>query len=253
MAKSRKGHCGSNLVDNTFHCCICLEGVRNPKYLPCFHTFCEICIQTYISSTAARKDNETLNAIECPVCRKRIEAPNNDITSEEEWALALPQNKLIVSMPVDPKKEENQFCMFCKRNDKNVTAKHWCKSCMESICDDCKCFHSYVPILQRHKILSLSDAHELKNDIEVDESCSIHKGKFLVVYCTDHDKLCCSICFATEHRMCKQVQAIEDVATEMDQVRVQHKLILFKDLLETLMNMREKYRDKVTTLNSRKH
>ncbi|XP_048743652.2 uncharacterized protein LOC125657059 [Ostrea edulis] len=251
MAESLTGPPGANPVDDTFRCPICLEEVRNPKYLSCFHTFCETCIQTYISSTAARKDNETLKTIECPVCRKRIEAPNNDIRSEE-WALALPQNKLIVSMSVDPKKEEHKFCMFCKRSDKSVIAKHWCKSCMESICDDCKCFHSNVPILRGHKIRSLSDTQELKNDIEVDEPCSVHKGKFLEIYCMDHDKLCCSICFATEHRMCKQVKAIEDVAVEMDQNRVQHKLTLFKDLLESLENTQEEYNDKVTTLNSRK-
>ncbi|XP_055999182.1 E3 ubiquitin-protein ligase Midline-1-like [Ostrea edulis] len=230
MAESLTGPPGANPVDDTFRCPICLEEVRNPKYLPCFHTFCETCIQTYISSTVARKDNETLKAIECPVCRKRIEAPINDITSEE-WALALPQNKLIVSMSVDPKKEEQKFCMFCKRNNKSVTAKHWCKSCIESIYDDCKCFHSYVPILQGHKIISLSDTLGLKNDI---------------------DKLCCSICFATEHRKCEQVQAIEDVAVEMDEDRVQNKLTLFKDLLESLENLQEEYSDKVTTLNSRK-
>ncbi|XP_055998906.1 LOW QUALITY PROTEIN: E3 ubiquitin/ISG15 ligase TRIM25-like [Ostrea edulis] len=251
MAESLTGPPGANPVDDTFRCPICLEEVRNPKYFPCFHTFCETCIQTYISSTAARKDNETESHRMGYVCRKRIEAPNNDITSEE-WALALTQNKLIVSMSVDPKKEEHKFCMFYKRQDKSVTAKHWCKSCMKSICDDCNCFHSYVPILRGHKILSFSDAQDLKNDIEVDVPFSIHEGKFLEVYCTDHDKLCCSICFATEHRKCEQVQTIEDVATEMNEHRVQNKLTLFKDLLETLMNMREEYRDKVTTLNSRK-
>ncbi|XP_055999155.1 uncharacterized protein LOC125656750 [Ostrea edulis] len=251
MAESLTGPPGVNPVDDTIRCPICLEEVRNPKYLPCFHTFCETCIQTFISSTAARKDNETLKAIECPVCRKRIEATNNDITSEE-WALALPQNKLIVSMSVDPKKEEHKVCMFCKRSDKSVIAKHWCKSCMESICDECKFIHSYVPSLQEHKILSLSDAQELKNDIEVDEPCSVHKGKLLEVYCTNHDKLCCSICFATEHRMCKQVQAIEDVAAGMNLGIVQTKLTLFKDLLESLENLQEEYKDKATALNSRK-
>ncbi|XP_048741154.2 probable E3 ubiquitin-protein ligase MID2 [Ostrea edulis] len=251
MAEYQTRPPGANPVGDTFRCPICLEEVRNPKYLSCFHTFCETCIQTYISSTAARKDNETLKTIECPVCRKRIEAPNNDITSEE-WALALPPNKLIASMSVDPKKEEHKFCMFCKRNNKSVTAEHWCKSCMESICDDCKCFHSCVPSLRDHKIISLSDALGLKNDIEVDEPCSVHKGKLLEVYCTDHDKLCCSICFATKHRKCEQVQAIEDVAAEMDEDRVQHKLTLFNDLLESLENLQEEYSDKVTTLNSRK-
>ncbi|XP_063402407.1 tripartite motif-containing protein 2-like [Mytilus trossulus] len=32
-------------------CSICLETFKQPKYLPCLHTFCETCINTYIVST----------------------------------------------------------------------------------------------------------------------------------------------------------------------------------------------------------
>lgn len=35
------------------------------------------------------------------------------------------------------------------------------------------------------------------------------------VFCLDHDKLCCSICFATKHRHCERVETIEDVMKEM--------------------------------------
>ena len=98
-----------------FRCPICLEEVRNPKDLPCFHTFCKSCIQTYISSTAACTGDQSVKSIECPVCRKSIPAPRNDVSSED-WASGLPQNKLIVSMSVDNEQSENRNCMFCLRN-----------------------------------------------------------------------------------------------------------------------------------------
>jgi hypothetical protein len=123
---------------------------------------------------------------------------------------------------------------------------------MESICDDCKFIHSYVPVLQGHKIIRLTDDLDLKVDIEVDEPCSIHKGKFLDVYCKDHDKLCCSLCLATEHRKCEQVYALEDVAAEMDQNRIQDNLVVYKDLLESLENLQKGYREKITTLKCKK-
>lgn len=49
----------------------------------------------------------------------------------------------------------------------------------------------------------------------LDEPCYSHVGKFVEVFCLDHDKPCCSVCFATQHRHCKRVEALEDIAEGM--------------------------------------
>ncbi|XP_078341682.1 uncharacterized protein LOC144627772 [Crassostrea virginica] len=249
MADSKSKNLSFN--QDKFRCPICLEEVRNPKYLPCFHTFCKSCIQTYISSTAACTGDQSVKTIECPVCRKSITAPRNNVSSEE-WAYGLPQNKLIVSMSVDAEQKETSYCMFCLRNNEKVEAKHWCKTCIETICDDCKSLHSRVPILQNHKFFSLTNARDLKNDIEIDEPCPLHKGKYLEVFCQDHDQLCCSICFATKHRACKKVEAIEDVAAEPNPLCSQMTPMCFINVLEKLENIQEEYKSKVKKLNTRK-
>ncbi|XP_078309669.1 uncharacterized protein LOC144618045 [Crassostrea virginica] len=234
-----------------FRCPICLEEVRNPKDLPCFHTFCKSCIQTYISSTAACTGDQSVKSIECPVCRKSITAPRNDVSSEE-WASGLPKNKLIVSMSVDAEQKETSYCMFCLRNNEKVEAKHWCKTCTETVCDNCKSFHSRVPSLQNHKIVSLTNARDLNNDIEIDEPCPLHKGKYFEVFCQDHDQLCCSICFATKHRTCRKVEAIEDVAAEPNPMCPQLTPTAFTDALKKLEDIQEEYKNKVKKLNTRK-
>ncbi|XP_063436829.1 uncharacterized protein LOC134718265 [Mytilus trossulus] len=49
--------------DDLLTCSICLETFKDPKYLPCLHTFCEACIHTYINST----DNEEKpTGFKCP-------------------------------------------------------------------------------------------------------------------------------------------------------------------------------------------
>ncbi|XP_052680660.1 uncharacterized protein LOC128161418 [Crassostrea angulata] len=237
--------------DDKFRCPICLEEVRNPKYLPCYHTFCKSCIQTYISSTAACSGDNSPKTIQCPVCRKSIQAPSNDASSEE-WACSLPEDKLILSMSVDSDRSENKYCMFCKRNDKTVLAKHWCKTCTETICDDCKFIHSYVRVLQEHKIVSLADKVDLKNGVEIDEPCLVHRGKYLEVFCQDHDQLCCSICFATKHRTCKKVESIEDVATEIDVSCHNTTPEFFKDFLKKLDDIQNEYRDTLAHLSTKK-
>uniref|UniRef100_A0A8W8LUU6 Tripartite motif-containing protein 45 n=1 Tax=Magallana gigas TaxID=29159 RepID=A0A8W8LUU6_MAGGI len=237
--------------DDKFRCPICLEEVRNPKYLPCYHTFCKPCIQTYISSTAACSSDNSPKTIHCPVCRKSIQAPSDDASSEE-WACSLPEDKLILSMSIDSDRSKNQYCMFCQREDKNVQAKHWCKTCTATICDDCKSIHSFVPILESHKIVSLSDVEDLKTNIEIDEPCLVHKGKYIEVFCQDHDQLCCSICFATKHRTCKKVQSLDDVALEIEESSCKVTPVCFKDFLKKLDALQEEYKDVLANLNAKK-
>lgn len=237
-------------TNDKFRCPICLEEVRNPKYLPCYHTFCKSCIQTYISSTAACSSDNS-KTIQCPVCRKSIQAPSDDASSEE-WACSLPEDKLILSMSVDFNQSENQLCMFCQRNNKTVQAKHWCKTCSAIICDDCKFVHSYVPILESHRIVSLSDVEGLKNNIEIDEPCLVHKGKYVEVFCQDHDQLCCSICFATKHRTCKTVESIDDVSLDIDQNSYNITPKCLKFFLTKLDALQVEYKNVLVNLNAKK-
>ncbi|XP_061191810.1 RING finger protein 207-like [Saccostrea echinata] len=251
MAYSKKETLVANPESDKCHCPICLEKVRNPKYLPCYHTFCEPCIQTYISSTAAHKENETLKSIECPVCRRCIDAPRCDI-SNEEWASELPQNKLILTMSVDPKQDENKYCMICKRQEKTVPAKHWCKACMEAICEDCKLLHRAVKSLQNHEILNFSNIKEVSSGVEVEEVCLLHQGKILDVFCHDHQKLCCSICHVKQHKICKNVDTVEDIALEIDRDSVQNIALKYIDLEKSLEEILLENLNKVAKLNTRK-
>ena len=45
-------------------CGICLEPFRNPRRLPCQHSFCEDCLESWITNN---KDNTT--GLLCPCCK----------------------------------------------------------------------------------------------------------------------------------------------------------------------------------------
>ncbi|XP_061168923.1 transcription intermediary factor 1-beta-like [Saccostrea echinata] len=220
-------------AEESFSCPICLEQLKIPRYLLCLHTFCEACIQTYISSTAARCEQDALNFIECPVCRKPAVEPRKGVSSEE-WVKDLPVNKWILTMSVNTVNESNKYCLFCKRDNITALAKHWCKTCAEPICEDCNRLHRRVPVLQNHKIYCLSDSLKWCEPVDVEEQCSVHKGKLVEVFCRDHNKICCSVCFATLHRTCSYVESIEDVALELDKESVRNKVKSLTDLLGSL-------------------
>ncbi|XP_061179644.1 uncharacterized protein LOC133188290 [Saccostrea echinata] len=198
---------------------------------------------------ATHKENDTIKFIECPVCRRCIEAPRTDISSGE-WASELPQNKLILAMSLE--QDENKNCMICKRQEKTVPAKHWCKACMEAICEDCKSLHRAVQSLQNHKILSISDIKKLNSEVEVEESCLLHKGKILDVFCHDHQELCCSICLVKQHKLCKNLDTVEDMALGIDRDNIQNIASIYICLEKRLEDMLLENLNKVAKLNSRK-
>ena len=51
---------------NFLTCAICLEVYRDPRTLPCQHSFCRECLEQSVGSS---EDKSTLV---CPVCRKKV-------------------------------------------------------------------------------------------------------------------------------------------------------------------------------------
>ena len=66
------------------NCSICMELFSDPRALPCMHTFCQKCLQSYILSLLPKRDVNSLG-FECPVCRNVIKAPREGLQADE-WA-----------------------------------------------------------------------------------------------------------------------------------------------------------------------
>ena len=54
-----------NKVDEHLTCSVCLESFKDPKVLPCLHTFCLGCIV----NLAENAESDTIN---CPECRLAV-------------------------------------------------------------------------------------------------------------------------------------------------------------------------------------
>ena len=55
-------------------CPLCLETVKNPKTLPCLHSFCLVCLDKLAGF--ARRQLQT--TIKCPVCQTSFQIPEGD-------------------------------------------------------------------------------------------------------------------------------------------------------------------------------
>lgn len=100
--------------------------------------------------------------------------------------------------------------------------------------------------------MRLSDVENLRKETEIDEPCVIPKGKYIEVFCHDHDQLCCNTCFFTKHRFCEKVESIEDVTIEHGESYDQITTTCFGDVLKKLDHIQEINKDTVVKLNAKK-
>lgn len=202
-------------IGSVIECPICLEALKSPKLLPCLHSFCGLCIRTYIESfilDCNRNKNEV--SIECPVCRIIIKQPFNGI-SAEEWANELPNNHSLSNPCQENTKEKRRhvFCDSCWQNNEKVVAKSRCKECRDNLCETCCRFiHERVKTFACHTIVDLRMPNkDIESTVEFG-CCAIHSHKPIDVYCFNHEKLGCSFCLNTEHKDCDTVLSVEEIA-----------------------------------------
>ena len=188
-------------------CSICFETFNIPKYLPCLHSFCAGCLQTYI--TSAFRVNSACKGIDCPVCRTFVQKP--DSVNVEEWAKDFPSNHLLVSIiDMNKAKSESRCCNSCSRADKTVNATSWCVNCCEMLCETCTQYHRIHKQSSQHKVIDIADIKDIESPLQhTDMYCHEHTGKKLKAYCFDHSVVCCMTCVMLTHRKCDNVQSVE--------------------------------------------
>ncbi|XP_034743613.1 tripartite motif-containing protein 2 isoform X2 [Etheostoma cragini] len=152
-------------IDKQFLICsICLDRYKNPKVLPCLHTFCERCLQNYIPAHSL--------TLSCPVCRQTSILP--------EKGVAALQNNFFITNLMDVLQRAPDSCsqeaaalnniatvatgqlLSCPNHGGNVM-EFYCPPCETAMCQECTSGehgeHPTVPlkdVVEQHKA-SLKD------------------------------------------------------------------------------------------------
>ena len=217
LKKSKRNKKDPETEIDVFTCPLCLRHYTDPKQLDCLHNFCEGCIKDYIKSS----DDDELHdgKFTCPVCHipTTVSVPKSN---PETWAGQLPDNHLITSLADGvPLNSETQVCTPCTREGNTTAAKHWCRDCFEPLCEFCKGIHRKIKQINGHRIIPLDEARSKPGNQRVetktDEACTEHKGKAVELYCPGHRKLCCVVCFATNHRECPGIKTIDELSADL--------------------------------------
>ena len=172
-------------------CPVCYELYKKPKYLPCYHSYCEQCL---VKLQKAGSDSIT-----CPECRKTSAIPSGGIKQ-------LPNNFFInrivdeVALKEKVTGEEDVRCDLCVREDPAVVL---CFDCAVFLCSHCHEYHKYSREYQGHSMSQLKELRKEKKDINVRPKakpllCQEHDME-LNFYCGTCEQLVCHYCTTTDH------------------------------------------------------
>ena len=195
-------------VTEIVRCPICLSDCKNPKSLPCLHSFCLHCLQE------CWKDKRPRDRVPCPVCRKELAIPDNGLD-------ALPHNFFVQNL-IDATVGSNELgAVLCESCEKGVEesegdvppATVYCVDCSQKLCKRCSRPHKTWKG-GPHEVRELN-AELCKELIQRRGSyCDQHAGK-LELYCLDCKVNVCKKCSAVAHTQhnCREVETVaEDVA-----------------------------------------
>lgn len=184
------------VIPRQFLCCkICEEEYKQPKYLPCLHTFCQKCINEYVQN-----HTDTEGYFPCPVC-------TTETLKSEDKDDRLPDNVLVQRL-LTPQTEKNikeKLCYFCKNSGTFVDAVTYCFDCDEFLCPMCNDSHKEQE--ESHKIVP-AEEYERKtsrpttpSQQQIIQPCCEYYDQYDIgaMFCLNCDMLVCADCHTSNH------------------------------------------------------
>ena len=180
-------------VKDATECPICTDIFSSPKMLPCFHTFCLKCIETY------GKDKIDGDALTCPLCRGEFKVPVGGLSKLRSNFFL---EGLISTVKSVPGMSQAVDCDVCLSEKKcKETASSFCTECQQSICDQCSNLHGDETVSRTHHLFPVEDVSSreaLKKKMKT-HFCKTHPTKVIEFYCRDCKISICGACLITKH------------------------------------------------------
>ena len=171
---------------NTEACTVCLGALRDPRLLPCLHSFCCSCIEGLaLSAKPAR----------CPLCRCEFTCPKNG-------AAALARS-CFQSKQRSGGGEDRVFCGQCDESWLEA-AELWCVDCQIGLCKDHGGLHRKTRGCREHTVTALATrdvgaiASRRAAPSRSAARCAKH-GELLKIYCVPCGEIICCECALRDH------------------------------------------------------
>jgi len=235
-------------LDNKMECPICTEVYMDPRVLPCAHTYCLKCIETW------SKEKQPGHRLACPLCRKEFTVPSSG-------AGGLPKNLYIDSIlqtkELSTAVSKLSLCEACSGDEVNHSevpnvASVYCVECQLKLCNNCERVHKVIKVVSSHKLIEVGSRINMDSLCHTLPSsfCDHHKDERLKFYCFDCGLTICMMCYINSHNghKCSDVnEAVCDLHKQMthDIDRLTAGLDKCKEMLDILEKVQHRFIEQV--------
>ena len=185
------------------------SGIKEPKILKCFHTFCKSCLEGWLRQQGGE-------ALSCPKCRQVTECPSNNISS-------LPSNlfyKQMVDIVDAYSGQEQEDSPHCGNCDERKSLKFYCADCNHFLCEDCAGGHRKWKVLSSHRVKEIGnfESSDVQDYSRKANACKQHKDEFRF-FCEQCKTCICRDCAILDHEDHKKMsleKGLEKKKAEID-------------------------------------
>ena len=175
-------------AQNNLTCPVCYQLFKNPKYLPCYHSYCEGCLEKM----------QVQSKIICPECKQEAKVPAGGVKElPNNFFINRLVDDLILKKKVDDEQEVK--CDECNEDDPVVS---FCPECKSFLCLTCNDYHKRSKKYFNHAVVPLTELKSNK-DAPIQAKvkiplCKEHDEQ-LKYYCETCDELVCMYCTVKKH------------------------------------------------------
>ena len=178
-------------------CGVCSKPYKDPRILPCLHSFCQQCLHHEIEKSGSEQ------VFKCPTCERNMSIPVGG-------ANALPHNlhlgfEVEVAGYMSKIVSNSEVCCDQCIDGSSGPAVVFCCTCCQFLCQLCHDHHKHHRQLSKHNMVGLDQegAKQLQTTMKPrDHCCSqpYHEGNKLDLYCTNCNCLVCRDCTTAAHK-----------------------------------------------------
>ena len=217
MADAKKG--GSDKLT----CVVCLDRFKEPKILPCGHTFCKSCLEGF----PLKRQKLT-----CPQCRTEHAVPEGgfliDFSAERE----------IEFESIKESASKNTPCGLCSESKQPLAA--FCGECDTTLCDYCTEAHKRMKPFRDHETVPLEEL-----------SLQSFKPKSKPHYCHQHhDKIVQFYCETCKQLICNECAVPRSLHTRLCSVHKSHHSHTFYSLADAVKTTNAEVNELMTSAES---